>query len=66
MAYGDFKDLPGRMTSDKYLIKHLVLLKIQNMMDINVDFQLASTDFKFFDTKSVTHAETQINSNSDS
>ena len=50
MAYGDFKDLPGRMTSDKYLIKHLVLLKIQNMMDINVDFKLASTDFKFFDT----------------
>ena len=36
------------------------------MMDINVDFQLASTDFKFFDTKSVTHTEIQINSNSDS
>ena len=34
MAYGDFKDLPRRTTADCYVIKHLVLLKIQNMMDI--------------------------------
>ena len=34
MAYGDFKDFPRRTTADYYVIKHLVLLKIQNMMDI--------------------------------
>ena len=32
MAYGDFKDLTRRT-----VIKHLILLKIQNMIDINVD-----------------------------
>ena len=35
MAYGDFKDLPRRTFDDKVLrIKHLTLLKIQNMMDV--------------------------------
>ena len=33
MAYGDFKDLNRRT-----VIKHLILLKIQNMIYINVDF----------------------------
>ena len=38
MAYGDFKNLTRRTASDKYcMTKHLILLKIQNMMDINVD-----------------------------
>ena len=35
VTYGDFKDLPGRTAYDKVLrVKHLILLKIQNMMDI--------------------------------
>ena len=36
MAYGDFRDLPKRIVSDKvyHVIEHLILLKIQNMMDI--------------------------------
>ena len=35
IAYGDFKDLPRRAASNKVLrIKHLMLLKLQNMMDI--------------------------------
>ena len=35
MAYGDFKDLPRRTFDDKVLrIKHLILIKIQNMMDV--------------------------------
>ena len=34
MAYGDFKDLTRRTASEEYsVIKHLILLKIQNMMD---------------------------------
>ena len=48
--YGDFKYLPRRTAADKvlcdegfniarkyYAIKHLILLKFQNMMDINID-----------------------------
>ena len=36
MAYGDFKDLNRRTATDKVLCeKHLILLKIQNMMNIN-------------------------------
>ena len=40
MAYGDFKDLIRRTAPDiKYfMIKHLISLKIQNMIDVNVDF----------------------------
>ena len=35
MVYGDFKDLPRRTASNKYyIIKHLILLKTQNMMGI--------------------------------
>ena len=35
MAYGDFKDLTRKTVFDKYCVmKHLILLKIQNMMDI--------------------------------
>ena len=38
MAYGDFKDLTSRTASDKTLhAKHLILLKTQNIMDINAD-----------------------------
>ena len=34
MAYQDFKDVARRTASDKYyVIKHLILLEIQNMMD---------------------------------
>ena len=49
MAYGDFKYLTRRTASDKYcLIKHLILLKIQFM----VDKCLVSMVRKFFDKKS--------------
>ena len=43
MSYGDFKDSNRRTAVDKQqlikydVIKHLILLKIHNMMDINVD-----------------------------
>ena len=38
MAYGDFKDLNRRIFADKLLSERvLILLKIQNMMDINGD-----------------------------
>ena len=38
MAHKDFEDLPRRKASDKcYVIKHLILQKVYNMMDINVD-----------------------------
>ena len=38
IAYEDFKDLTTKTVSDKiYVIKHLILLKIQKMIDINVD-----------------------------
>ena len=38
MAYRDFKDLNRRTAADKILPeKYLMLLKIQNMVDINVD-----------------------------
>ena len=37
MAYGDCKDFNGRKAADKILHdKALILLKIRNMMDINV------------------------------
>ena len=37
-AYGDFKDFTRRTAADKVLqVKHLILLKIYSMMDINVD-----------------------------
>ena len=39
MAYGDFKDLTRKQFLIKYyVLKHLILLIIRNMMDINVDF----------------------------
>ena len=44
MAYGDFRDLNRRTSADKVL-KHLILLKIQNMMDINVDLLQSSINF---------------------
>ena len=35
MTYGNFKGLPKRTASDKFcVIKHLILLKFQNIMDI--------------------------------
>ena len=46
MAYGDFKDLNGRTAAVKYyVIKHLMLFKIQNMIDINVDLVQWSLNF---------------------
>ena len=37
MVYGDFKDsLEEQPLIKYYMIKHLILLKIQNTMDINV------------------------------
>ena len=38
MTYEDFKDLPRTTASDKILREeHLILLKIQNMMNANAD-----------------------------
>ena len=50
MAYGDFNNLTGRRASDKILrfITHLILLKIQNMMEINVEMLQWSTRFNLF------------------
>ena len=37
-AYGEFKDLPKRTAADRVLrVKHLILLKILNIMGINAD-----------------------------
>ena len=36
MIYGDFKDLTEHLLIKCYMIKHFILLKIQNMRDINV------------------------------
>ena len=45
-ACGDFKDLLEEQFLIKYcVIKHLILLKIQNMMDINVDLLQWFTNF---------------------
>ena len=55
MAYGDFKDLAKRTPIVKFQeIKHLILLKIQNMVDVLVDIYgggLVSMAYKFFDEK---------------
>ena len=51
MAYGDFKGLIRKSASDKilgHLILHLILLKIRNMMDINVDLLQRSMPFLVF------------------
>ena len=46
MAYGDFKDLSRRTASDKVVrVKHLILLKILNMMGIKVGLLLWFTSF---------------------
>ena len=46
MAYKNFKDLARRTASDKLLlIKHLILLKVLNIMDIKEDFLLWFTNF---------------------
>ena len=46
MAYGDFKDLAKRTASDRVLRdKHLILLKILNMMDIKGMLFLWFTNF---------------------
>ena len=38
MVYGDFKCLTRQTVSDKYcIVNHLILLKIPNVMDINLD-----------------------------
>ena len=42
----DFKDLARRTVSDKDLsVKHLILLKVLNMMDIKEDLLLCFTNF---------------------
>ena len=46
MAYRDLKNVTRRTDSDKYyVIKHLILLKIQNMMDIKGFFFQLFIDF---------------------
>ena len=46
MIYGDFKDLNRRADTNKILAgKHPILLKIQNMMYINLDLLWLSIDF---------------------
>ena len=48
MAYGDFKDLARRTAANKVLrdlILHLILLKIQNMIDIKEDWLLWFINF---------------------
>ena len=46
MSYGDFKDLPRTAPSDKVLRdRHLILLKIPNMMDIKEGLLLWFTNF---------------------
>ena len=47
MAYGDFRDLARRTAADKVLrvFKHLILLKIQNMMDMKEDWLLWFINF---------------------
>ena len=46
MAYGDFKYLARRTASDEfYKIKHLILLKILNMMGIKDDLLLWLINF---------------------
>ena len=38
MTCGNFKELNRRTAADKYyVIKHLILLKIRNMIDVNVE-----------------------------
>ena len=46
MAYRDLKNVTRRTDSDKYyVIKHLMLLKIQNMVDIKGFFLQLFIDF---------------------
>ena len=46
MAYGDFKDLKKRTAADKVLrVKHLILLKIPNMMDVKEGWLLWFINF---------------------
>ena len=48
MAYGDFNDLPGRITYNKVLRD-----KVFNIAkNLNCDGNLVSVDYKFFDKKS--------------
>ena len=38
MTYGDFKDLSRRTAPNDYnVVKHLILIKIENMIDINLE-----------------------------
>ena len=60
MAYGDFKELIRITASDKVLeIRHLLLLKIQNMMNVKEDllpwfinFLIKSQQLVVLETKS--------------
>ena len=54
MAYGNFKDLSRRTALIKFSeIKHLILLKILNMMDIKEDLLLWFTNFLIKSRKEV-------------
>ena len=54
MSYGDFKDLARRAPSDKVLRdRHLMLLKIPNMMDIKEGLLLWFTNFLIKSRKKV-------------
>ena len=37
MGYGDFKDLEEQLLIRYYMMKHLILLKVENRMDINIE-----------------------------
>ena len=37
MGYGDFKDLEEQLLIRYYMMKHLILLKVENRMDINME-----------------------------
>ena len=69
MAYGDFLGIcqEEQLLIKYYVIKHLILLKIQNTMDINMDllqwFGLASVVYKLFDKSSDGAVKSEIMSN---
>ena len=65
MAYGDFKELPRRTTSDKVL-RDKAFNIATNPKYHGYQRGLASMVYNFFDKKSATHTGTGINSNSDS
>ena len=51
MAYEHFKDLTRRKATDKTVTKHLILLKIQNMMEFEGVLLQCFIDFLIKDWK---------------